>query len=777
MGTLLQDVRYSWRMLAAHRGFSAVAIFTLALGIGASTALFSVIDAAILRPLPYPHPEQLVELLEQERKGADVSLYGPSLTNARAWQQERGVLSHVCVWRSWTPILVDTGEFERVEYRDLSEGCLGMYGAPPVIGRGIVIEDTRVGAPRVVLLGYRYWQTRFGGSRDVIGRSVRLPDGPAAVVGVVPAHFGLGTGLFRSLQFRTPPEETLNGRGTTTEARLRPGVTLEQAAAALSSPVSVQVRSLYEETTRGYGRTLRTLGAAVVLILLLGCVNVAGLLLARGTARQTELAVRASIGASRPRLIRQLLTESLMLSLVAGALGVLLAALSLDALVALVPLSLPDDAPATLNGVVLTFAAAAAGASALVFGLVPALRLSGHAVGARLARGGRGHGSALSRRNAQFLIAAEVALAMVLLAGAGVMVRSFARLVSVDLGFDADDVYSMEVVPADPRPEVLATYYPELVRRVREVPPVAYVGAADELPLIGGASYSMVSAGAGPRTQVERSVIVPGYFEALGIPLLAGRLPSRQDGDSARHVAVISQDAATKLFGDASPLGRQIRFSKQEDYEVIGVVGAVRHWGAQWTRDAPKVYMLFGKESAGEASLVIRLRPGGVLPIEQLRNAATTIGPRVFVEQFRPASAWISKNTMRTRHRTQLFALLGGFGVLLALAGIFSMTAYAVANRTREIGVRMALGARADQVVATVLRDAAWPIALGTLAGLGGALLSTKVIASFLYNTSPNDPLTLALVAGTLAIAGVLAAWVPARHAARVDPLIALRAE
>jgi putative ABC transport system permease protein len=464
MGTLVQDVRYSWRMLAAHRGFSAVAILTLALGIGASTALFSVIDAAILHPLPYDHPEQLVHLLVEERVKGEVSAYSPSLTEARGWQHERGALAHVCVSRSSRPpILVDTGEFERVAYMDLTEGCLDMYGAAPVIGRDITIEDTRIGAPRVVLLGYRYWQTRFGGSRDAIGRDLRLPDGLATIVGVVPARFGRDTGLFRALQFTTADMEGRRGTGTSTYARLRPGVTPAQAAAALAGASTVQVQSLHERTTRGYAYTLRTLVAAVVIILLLACVNVAGLLLARGTARQTELAVRASIGATRASLVRQLLTESLLLAALAGVIGVYLAWVSLDALIAILPLALPADAPAALNMTVLAFAASAAVVSALMFGLVPALRLSGRAGTAALARGGRGRASPLSRRNGQALIAAEVAMALVLLAAAGVMVRSFARLVSEDLGFDAENVYSMEVVPADRQPEALATYYPELV--------------------------------------------------------------------------------------------------------------------------------------------------------------------------------------------------------------------------------------------------------------------------------------------------------------------------
>jgi putative ABC transport system permease protein len=779
MSAFWQDVRYSLRLLTRQRGFAAVAILTLGLGIGASTALFSIVDAAVIRPLPYPHPEQLVELHVEESRGNGTVSLGPSRDEAREWRANPSI-AEVCVWRSWTPILVDTGEFERVKYDDLSEGCLEMYGAAPVIGRAFTLDDTRTGAPQVVLLGYSYWQRRFDGSADVIGRTIRLPEGAATIIGVAPPWFERDKGLFRALQFFAAAQEHGRGTGATTEARLKPGVTPAQTAAALSGMSKVRVESLYASTTRGYGTTLRTLAGGVILILVLACVNVAGLLLARGSARRTELAVRTSIGASRGRLVRQLLTESLLLAVAGGALGVALTWLSLDALVAIVPLSLPSDAPATVNPLVLAFAATSAVMSALLFGLVPALRLSRSTSGHALAAAGRRHGSALSKRNGQVLIAAEVALAMVLLAGAGVMVRSFSRLVSEDLGFDVEQVAAMLVVPADPKPAILSAYYPRLVEAVRAIPAVRFVGAADTLPLIGGGTTTRAKTSA-VSMSVDISQVIPNYFEAMGIRLVAGRLPAATDVTSTRPVAVLSDRAAKMLFPGGSAVGgRVFTFMDRQDCEVIGVVGDVLHWGAAYKGDPfarPKVYVLFGQSTARPASLVIRMHPNMPLPVEQLKAAAAQIGPRVFVEKFRPGADWISTNTIRPRHRTQLFALLGGFGVLLAIVGIFSMTAYAVASRTREIGVRMALGARADQVVGTVLRDAAWPVAIGTIAGLAGAAAATKVIASFLFNTSPTDPLTFALVAATLACVGTFAAWIPARHAARVDPLTALRSE
>jgi putative ABC transport system permease protein len=364
---------------------------------------------------------------------------------------------------------------------------------------------------------------------------------------------------------------------------------------------------------------------------------------------------------------------------------------------------------------------------------------------------------------------------LVLVAGAGVLIRSFARLVSSDLGFSRERLFAMEVVPADRRPAVLSLYYPELLRAIRQIPSVQYVGAADQLPLIGGATMTMASAGK-VMEMVEVGQVLPGYFEALGIPLIAGRFSTDADAGSAQPVVMVSQESARLLFPDTSAMGQRILVD-EKPREVIGIVGDVRHWGAATDFGRPKVYLPFGSAAATPLTVVIRTRPGARLPVDHLRGAATAIGPRVFVDRFRPGSEWLSTNTTRARHRTLLFALLGGFGLILALVGIFSMTAYAVANRTRELGVRLALGARADQVVGVVLRDAAWPMGVGVVLGLCGAALATRVIASFLFNTAPTDPWTFAFVAVSLFATGSLAAWLPARHVARIDPVIALRTE
>jgi predicted permease len=578
------------------------------------------------------------------------------------------------------------------------------------------------------------------------------------------------------------------GSGTGTDGRLRPGISLDQAALELTAlttrlarergepaDVHVQVRSLLEGTTANYRETLNILAAAVGLILLIACVNVAGLLLARGATRSSELAVRAAIGAGRARLIRQLLTESLVLSVLGGLAGVLLAWLSLDALVAIIPMSLPSNSPATMNLPVLAFTAGLSLLTSVIFGLVPAFRLSRVHVGAQLGRASIRHGSALSRRGGQLLIAAEVALAVVLLAGAGLMVRSFARIVSVNVGFDPRAIVTLQATPLDLRPGAFEAYYAALVNTIRAMPGVVAVGAVDQLPLGGISTGTRARVEGGAWVGVGIRQILPGYFEAMGLSLQQGRLPVDADRTTGGPSVVMNEDAAKLLFGDGAPVGRRVEVDKQSRV-VIGVIGSVRHMGPRIPASA-EVYMLFGQTDAKPLTIVVRPSNAGLSLDAQLRHAAVAIGPRVFLEGVRPGTDWFEDRVLTDRHRTWLFGLLGGLGLLLTLVGIFGTTAYAVARRTPEIGVRMAFGARPTQVVQMMVRDAAWPVGIGTIVGLGGATLGTRVIQTFLFNTAPTDHVTFAAVALTLGFTACVAAWIPARRAARVDPLTALRSE
>ena len=475
METMLQDVKYALRQLGRQPSFAILAGLTLALGIGVSTALFSVIDAALLRPLPYPNPEQLIITRRGRnrpgRQGRAVCAVDGGYSNLADAHRDHLARRDGSRHR-FVPPIVDTGTPERLTVAEASEGFLETYGITPILGRAIQADDTSNGAPAVALLGHAYWQRQFGGDSNVLGRGIRIQDRDVTIVGVLPAGFYNETAVWQARQFQGAWVER-RGTGTPVIARLRPGVTLAQARAALdavtpaaslvgptSVPVRVVIRSMYDDETGQFGATINTLAMAVGLILIIACVNVAGLLLARGATRHVELAIRAAIGAGRGRLVRQLLTESLLLALAGALAGVLLAYASLDSLVALIPLTLPANSPVAINATVLAFALGLTVITALLFGLVPALKLSGapKLISTMLAVGGRS-GAPLSKRAGQWLIGIEVALALVLMMGAGLILRSFARLVSVDLGFDTANVLALEVEPLEQTASVRRDYY------------------------------------------------------------------------------------------------------------------------------------------------------------------------------------------------------------------------------------------------------------------------------------------------------------------------------
>jgi putative ABC transport system permease protein len=794
MAALLQDIRYGIRQLLRERTSSIVAVLTLALGIGASTAIFSVVDAAMLRPLPYPDPERLVDVIpEIVFADGQVSTLTPSMADMRLWQAAGDVFSQVAGHGSeFSGRIVLGPEPERIQVRRFSEDYLSMHGVTPLLGRDFTLEDMQDGAPQVALLGYGYWQTRFAGRREVLGETLRLDNAAVTIVGVLPAWFNADIPLARPL--RIPPAQVA-ARGTgqlSVMARLRPGVSVEQASERLLARmagvppdrfgklVRVVVTSELDSTVQGYRTTVNIIAGAVGLILLLACVNVAGLLLARGASRQPEMAVRASLGARRIRLIRQLLTESIMLALIGCAVGVVLAWVSLDALVANIPMRLPENSPVTLNLRVLAATIALLVPTVLLFALVPAVRQSHVRVVSALARGGRHSGFSLSRRGGQFLIAAEVALAVVLVTGAGLMLRSFARISAVDLGFNPDGVLTMEVMPLERDPAAHKTYYTALLQRVRTIPQVQSAGIVDSFTLGGGSSYTDFR-GSGEHVSGRVVGALPGYLETLGVRLREGRLPTDADDASRARGSVLSESAARALFPDGSSIGRQFTRGK-DTWTVVGVIDDLRHGGPLDRRGAgfPQVFVpLEPTRFSVTQPMMVVVRPSGRVPAlgDRLRQAAQSIGPRVLIERIRTADEWFGERVITPRRRTVLLGLLGSLGLLLALVGVFGMTAYAVSRRTSEIGVRMAFGAQPGQVVRTILRDAAVPIVIGVALGLGGAAAVTRTIQSFLFETTPTDTVTFGVVALTLGAAGCVAALLPARRAAAVDPVATLRAE
>jgi putative ABC transport system permease protein len=780
-----RDIRYAFRALQRTPGFAAVAILTLALAIGAATAIFSVIDAALLRPVPYENPEEIVtadvgEAFDQRR--------GPSAIDIERWRTATAVFARIGMGREiGRPVIVDAGTPERLTVGTASEDFLEVFGIFPILGRGITADDRRPGSPLVVLLGHQYWQTRLNGARDVLGRSIRVDDDRATIVGILPAGFYPESMVWRP-HVVPPPMYAMRGTGVSVYGRLRPGLDIETAARELTAHVSgteqkpalrVWLTSLYEQTTSRYGRTIAVVSGAVALIVLIACVNVAGLLLARGATREPELAIRKSIGASRGRLIRQLLAESAVLASAGGIAGVILTFLTLNAIVGLVPLRLPANVTPAVNSQVLAFALALSVVTSIAFGLAPALKLSRASVNTHVAAGRMGHGSALTRRGGQAVIAVEIAMALVLVTGAALMIRSFSKILAIDVGFEPDAMVTMDVIPVDTNPAAQQAYYRALLEKVRQIPGIAAAGGGDRPPLDGSGSYTNLTINGRPTSIAFRSVM-PGYFEAIGLPLRQGRFPTEADYNGPPS-AVLSQSAARAMFPDQPAVGQQFMLAKKT-WSVVAVVGDARNKSPLiQDRARPDLYLVHqGDEwSRFGAGLTVVVRPAGRIPqlAEQLRDAARAVGPSVIVERIRSGRDWFGDQVATPRQRTTLLSLLGGLGLLLTLVGIFGTTAYAVARRTQEVGIRMALGARVGQMVGAFVLDAAWPVALGLAIGLAAAFAVTRVIGSFLFETEPNDPLTFGLAVVALAATALCAAWLPARRAAHVDPVKALRAE
>jgi putative ABC transport system permease protein len=796
METILQDVRYGMRLFIRQPGFSLVAVLTLALGIGMTTAIASVIDAAMLHPLPYPRSHELVhatvETPRPDRPGQP-GRYGLAQTDLEAIRAVPDAPLTVAMWRSiFTRPIADGPEPERLRGYEIDEHYLGLFGVVPIRGRAIQRQDTLPGAPPVVMIGHGYWQRRFNGRDDAVGQPLRLDTMTAEIIGVLPPGFYRTTPLWMPLKL-SPQMAAMRGSGASTYGRLRPDVTLEQAERELTAIIarsdakgpalqpgwSARLQTLLARETFGYWTTANILLGAVALILLIACVNVGGLQLARGATRMHELAIRASIGAGRGRIVRQLLTESVLLALAGGVVGVLMAWWTLDTLVSHIPLPVTTNAPASLNWRVLGFSLGTTLTTGLLFGLVPALRLSRVRVSGALAKGPRRGGASLSRRGGQWLIGVEIALALVLVIGAGLMIRSFGKLVGVDLGFRPESFVTLQATPAVLEPAIYASYYTDLVDRIRNLPDVEAVGAINHLPLMGSSSFTSVTLDEGVSVPITLRQVLPGYFEAIGITPVAGRFPVAEDQTARRAVVVLGARAAKRLFPAGQPLGRTLTVNKEVS-EVIGIAPDLKVDGAQPLRDEDEVFRLYRPTAADRAdALVVVVRPRGTAAglDDRLRQAALQIGPRAVVERIRPGSEWLSDTVVTPRRRTVLLGLLGGIGLLLTLIGVFGMTAYSVARRTQEIGVRMAFGAQPADVVTTMMKDAFVPLAAGVVAGLAGAWFATRLIATFLFEMTPNDVPTFAGAAVILSLAALIAVWIPARRAARVDPVASLRAD
>jgi len=810
--TLLLDIRYGLRLLVKNPGFTAVAALTLALGIGANTAIFSAVYAVLLKPLPYSRPGQLVRVFEANDR-AGIPGEGCTYAEFREWQRQNHVFSGMAGVQGHELALTGRGEPMVVKVGDVTADFFAVLGVPPVMGRAFRPEDDEPGAAPVVVISDNLWRSRFGANPDLIGNTIDLDKRSFTVVGVMPASFkfsldGRGGQLWIPIvqdPFFGPLTTRPNVDVLTAIARLKPGVSAAQGQAEMES-FGNRLAEQYHPGDKG--RTIRfaslreamigdeasapllMLLAAVGLVLLIACANVANLLLARATSRAKEFAVRAALGAGRTRILRQLLTESAVLGLLGAAVGIGLAYWGVQGLSGLIPPSFPRGESIRVDGSVLAFALVLSLGASLLFGVAPALFAADIRLQTTLQESGGRPGEGKGRGRARkFLVAAEVALAMVLLMGAGLLIRSFAALTSVNPGFETRKILKAEV--SLPRfqysmPQQWVAFSNELLARIQAQPDLRDAAIALPLPMADQcATMAFRNANSGPFPAGETSTadyvsVSPDYFHVVGIPLLRGRYFGQQDSMSTPRVAIISQELARIYFPHRDPLGQQLIFGLPPDgdvkREIVGVVGDVRDEALN-KPPGPMMYVPFAQAPLWGVGLVIKTSSSADAAARTLRREVQGVDPDLPVTDLGWMSEAVDASVGQTRLRTWLLGLFGAMALALAAAGIFGVISYSVSRRTHEFGIRMALGATRREILRLVLGEALGLALAGVGAGIVAALGLTRLISSLLYGVRPTDPATLIVLPLLLTGAALLAAYLPARRATKVDPMVALRYE
>jgi len=802
---VLSDTRLAVRSLARTPGFTAVAVTTLALGIGANTAMFSVVNGIMLKPLPLPEPDRLtmISRTDLESGATGGSMSQPDL---RTIQADSRTIVAAAGYHTPTMTLSGSDEPTLIRAARVTNGLLDVIQSPPILGRDILAEENVPSGPLVVVISHALWLEHFGSDPQVLGRKLELNEDMYEIVGVAPDGIDFPDGA----QLWIPQYLNTEGCGRDCHflrviARLAPDATLTQARSEMvalaarledaypeSNYRTVFGVELLSETVYGDVRSgLLILLGSVGLVLLIACANVANLLLVRGAARDGEMAVRAALGASRGRLVSQLLSESLLLALLGGALGVGLAQLSLPLLVSLAPATLPRTSEIGLDGTVLLFAGGVVLLVTLVFGLIPALRISGVSISGTLGRAGRGGaGSHTQDRSRSTLLAAEVALSLLLLTGTGLLLKSFSEMAAVRLGFDKQDVVTFALFLPRARygeAEQQIRFYQDLEERLEMLPHVESVGSVYGSPMGRVAittSTVFLDRPAPPPGQEEVNlvrVVTPDYLETLRIPLVRGRLFERTDNQDAQRVAVVSQSFAEKYFEDGDPIGAQMDVGMSMGMEetsrtIIGVVGDIR--SRRLTREAmPEVYIPHAQMAGGYMTVVARLVPGTSNAMAIMRRELRSVDAKLALRDAEMLQDAVARSVGPARFYLTLLALFAAIAVTLAAVGLYGVVSYLVSRRTREIGIRIALGAKGADVVRLVLAQGVRPVGIGVALGLLGSYWGTRVLTALLYNVSPQDIATLTGTTMLLLGVATLAILLPARRASSVAPTEALRAE
>ena len=819
MEALMQDLRYAARSLRRSPGFALAAIVTLALGIGATTSIFSVVNGVLLRPLPYAEPDAVMRVWNSFEGSPKAAL---SPAEYFDYRDRVSAFSAFGVYATGQAVNLTGSDLpERLRASYLTTGVFPSLGITPALGRTFTTAEDAPGGDRVVLLSEGLWRRRFAASSDVVGERITLDGESYAVIGVMPAGFRLPedfgastpTELFLPLGIDRTSVPNRGSHFLRAVGRLRPGVTPELAHQSARSVAAQFVREfpdaypaamhfdatvapLRQDVLGSVRPALLVLFGAVGLLLLIACANVAGLLLSRADARRREFAVRTALGAGSGRIVRQLLVESLVLACAGGALGLLLAYWGTHALLVVQPGDIPRISAVGLDLRVLGFAVAVSIATGLAFGLVPALRAAKGGVHSTLKEGGRSPGSGAAwQRGQRLLVVAETALTLVLLFGAGLLARSFSKLRSVDPGFETERILTARVtLPASEysEPPEVIRFYRQVMAQIAALPAVTTAGAVSELPLastLGDLNFHIqgrpeAKGDVSPRADWQ--VVTPGYFRALGMRLISGRAIEAQDDERAPGVVAINQAMANRYWKGEDPIGERFQLGGGAGpgwVTVVGVVGDVRHNGLD-TESMPQMYLphaqflLWGSHAAiGEMTLVIRSSGDPVRLGNAVRREIRALDPNLPVSELRTMEQVISTSISRPRFLTLLLSVFAAVALALEAVGLYAVLAYSVSRRTHEIGIRIALGAREREVARLVVRQGLALALAGIAIGLVGNLALHGLVKSLLFGVSATDPLTLFAVSTLLAVIALVACWLPARRAARVDPVVALRSE